>query len=93
MKALNQRKEEDITADFNEIDASGDDNVILRTLSDFRIFDEGGQLISIESISENPGRRVFVSGFVVEPLDAQWQQTILDNICSSPLTDSDNTGK
>lgn len=84
MTAVKPLKEAEIPDLYNEIDIGGDNDLILRTLTNFQLYDEFGSLVSIEAITTDPDRKLFLSGNVVQPLDAKWQQTILDNLCTVP---------
>lgn len=72
---------------FDEFDPNEENGIVLRTLIDFKIVDDNGQLVDLDELGKS-GVIVHCEGTVVEPLPYEIRQSILkyaSTICSSQI--------
>lgn len=73
--------EEQISAEFNEIDPNDDSGSILRTITEFSLTDTKGRIVSIEDIGN--GKIGTLHGYILEPYDETWRNEILNTVITS----------
>lgn len=88
-KFKSSRREEDIPSKYNEFDSEEDQSTLLRTVVEFELFDKRtGEFAYFDDLSD-PSRHISLRGFVVEPLPADWRDTINSLFCTAPTEQLD----
>lgn len=84
-------QENEISCEFDEVDPNG---IILRTLTEFILYDEDNKMVTFEALNNLPRPKIHAIGYVIEPLQENWQHVIIENTCTaqpSQFSDTDSS--
>lgn len=72
---------------FNEVDPNDESEAVLRTLIDFELVDEKGNLLSLDEIGDGKNTARCI-GKIIEPLDDSWRHAMFTYAASSENKES-----
>jgi hypothetical protein len=75
----------DVPSEFNEIEVQEDGDCVIRTLVQFCLRDEAGNMVSIEELGSEQSPSVILQGIVLEPLSAAVRDATVSMLCTSQL--------